>query len=347
MNSLERVVATLNHKEADRVPVYPILSGVSRHLVNANYKEWATNADICAEALIKVVEEYELDCFCTLTDLSVEAADFGQEIIYPENEAAHPNFENHLIKDLDEYYKIEKFDPSTRPRMSEHIKLCKTLVERKGSEYPVVAFVFGPLGILSMLRGQEDLYMDLYDDEDVVLEGVNKITDVLIDYCGHLIDAGAHAIMIDTLFASKTIMSKEMWMKFEGGAVKKLADYIHGRGCMVMIHNCGGGIYFDVQIETMNPELISYLHVPDDCKDMREAKNKYGNKTTLMGYVNPTWLPNASTEELIEECKKQIDELAEGGGFVLATGCEYPANLSLDHARTMVEVAKTYGRYNK
>ena len=36
MNSIERVVTSLNHKEPDRVPVYPILSGVTRKLVGAS-----------------------------------------------------------------------------------------------------------------------------------------------------------------------------------------------------------------------------------------------------------------------------------------------------------------------
>lgn len=34
MNSMERVVKTLNHQEADRIPVYPIISGASRRLIN-------------------------------------------------------------------------------------------------------------------------------------------------------------------------------------------------------------------------------------------------------------------------------------------------------------------------
>lgn len=38
MNSMERVVTTLQHKEADRVPVYSIISGASRRLINSTYK---------------------------------------------------------------------------------------------------------------------------------------------------------------------------------------------------------------------------------------------------------------------------------------------------------------------
>lgn len=62
MNSYERVVAALSHKETDRVPVYPILSGITRKLVGATYKQWSTDAKICAEAVIKSTEQFDIDC---------------------------------------------------------------------------------------------------------------------------------------------------------------------------------------------------------------------------------------------------------------------------------------------
>ncbi len=43
----------LNHQEADRILVYPIISGASRRLINVSYKEWSNDADLCARALLK------------------------------------------------------------------------------------------------------------------------------------------------------------------------------------------------------------------------------------------------------------------------------------------------------
>ena len=37
----------------------------------------------------------------------------------------------------------------------------------------------------------------------------------------------------------------------------------------------------------------------------------------------------------------------KGGGFILATGCEFPSGSPLDRAARMVDVAKTYGVYQK
>ena len=271
-----------------------------------------------------------------LTDLSVEAADFGAEIVYPENEAAHPDYSKTLIQSVEDYRKIAPIDPRQGRRMSEHIKLCRKLVEAKGKDTPIIAFTFGPLGILSMLRGQEKMFMDLVLEPDSVKYAVSAITETLMDYYDALIDTGVHAIMIDTLFASQSIMSKSMWKEFEGQYVRNLADKVHQRGCMMMIHNCGHGIYFDVQIETMQPEAISFLHLPDDVSTPEELKEKYGRQTTLIGHISPTWIITASEDEVRKACKEQIDWYKDGGGYVLATGCEYPANADLRNAEVMV-----------
>jgi len=114
-----------------------------------------------------------------------------------------------------------------------------------------------------------------------------------------------------------------------------------------MVHNCGNNVYFDVQIETMQPAAISFLYPPDDCKDFAECKKKYGDVTTLIGCVTPANAIIGTDEEWDAQCREQIDAMAKGGGFILATGCEYPANASFDRARRMIDIAKTYGKYVK
>ena len=345
MNRFERVLAAVSHKEADRVPVYPILSGISRKLVGATYEEWSTNADICAEAFIKTAEDFDIDCIVTLIDLSVECDAWGQELIFPENEAAHPDYSKCVIQDIEDYAKIKKVDYRNSKRMMMHIDVCKKIVEAKGGELPIIAFVFGPLGTLSMLRSQQDMYMDLYDDIDAVKDAAKEINETLKDYVAALCDTGVNGIMFDTLFASGTIMSKDMWQETEGVLMPELAEIVRSKGCLNMIHNCGQNIYFDVQIEAIQPAAISFFYPPDDCKDFAECKAKYGDKVTLIGCVTPASAVIGTDEEWDKQCRDQIDAMAKGGGFILATGCEYPANASFDRAQRMIDIAKTYGQY--
>ena len=343
---MERVVATLMRQGADRTPVYPILSGVTRKLVNASYEEWSTNADICAEALYKSVKEFDLDTVVTLIDLSIECDAWGQQLIFHENDAAHPDYSNPVIKSIEDYAKIKKVDYRTSKRMMMHIDVCRQLVEKANGEFPVVAFVFGPLGVLSMLRNQQDMYLDIYDDPIAVKTAATEINETLKEYVHALIDTGVNAVMLDTLFASGSIMSKDMWREMEGDLAKELADICHARGCLVMIHNCGEKIYFDAQIESMNPCAISFLHVPDDCQDFAECKEKYGDKVTLIGCVHPPMVATSSDEEWIDMCKKHIDMFGKGEGYMLATGCEYPSGSGFEKAKFMVDVAKNYRPYH-
>jgi len=347
MNSMERVLTTLAHKEPDHVPVYPILSGVTRNLQNATYEQWSTDAEICATSLLTAAEKFEQDCIVSLVDLSVECDAWGQKLIYPANEAAHPDYSECVIKDIEDYSLVKKVDYKKSKRMMFHIDVCKKLVNAVGSDKPVVGFVFGPLGVLSMLRNQQDMFMDLYDDPDAVKMAARQINETLKDYVNAIIDTGVSAIMFDTLFASGSIMSKEMWDEMEGPLVEELAQTCHDRNIPVMIHNCGEKIYFDVQIKRMAPVAISFLYPPDDCADFSECKQKYGDTITLIGCVPPTYAITASDQEWDDACREQIDNMAAGGGFMLATGCEYPANASFDRAIRMVNVAKTYGKYRQ
>lgn len=187
--------------------------------------------------------------------------------------------------------------------------------------------------------------MDIFDDPDTVKEAAFQVKETLKDYCTALMETGVQGIMFDTLFSSGSIMSKDMWDEMEGDLVQDLAEHVHGLGGLVMIHNCGGKIYFDRQIARMHPDGISFLYPPDDCADFKECKEKYGHLTTLIGAVTPSNAAMGDDETWEKECRDNIDSMKKGGGFVLATGCEYPANADFARAYKMVEIAKTYGKY--
>lgn len=345
MTSYERMNLALAHKEADRVPVCPILAGVNRKLIGADYPTWSTDAKVCADSFLAAAEAFDIDCLVTLIDLSVECDAWGQKLIYPENEAAHPDYADILIKEIDDYEKIQTVDYRSGRRMMMHLDVCRRLVEAKKGKMPVVAFVFGPLGTLSMMRNQQELFIDLYDDPETVQKATWRTAHTLAEYAGALCDTGVDAIMWDTLYASGSIMSKDMWRQTEGEPMKMLAQVVRDHGCVNMVHNCGHRCYFDAQIEAIDPFAVSFLYPPDDCRDFAACKERYGDKVTLIGAVTPASAIVGTDAQWDAQCREQIDAMAKGGGFVLATGCEYPANASFDRVQRMIHIAKDYGRY--
>ncbi len=200
--------------------------------------------------------------------------------------------------------------------MLEHVELARKLFEARGHEKPVIGFVLGPLAILGNLRGMQDLFVDMLTDPDEVKHALRTITDTVKEFSVALVQAGCCAVMFDTLFAAQSIMSKEMWDEFEGPFAEELAEAVREAGGMVMIHNCGAGVYFDIQYKRMKPVLFSFNLIPDDCENMADIKAKYGDKMTLMGHIDPAWLYQASEEELRELCRTQIDTYKKDGTIV-------------------------------
>ena len=346
MTPLERVGTVLQGGIPDRVPAAPLICGASRRVYGVTYAEWSQDGELMAKSMIQAQKLIGFDGILGLVDLSVEAADFGQKMVFPIEDTAHPDYNDSFVKTPDDYYKIQPIDPTKTPRMKEVLRYMEIVANECAKTIPIMGFVYGPLGILSMMRGAENLFRDCYKHREAVIHAEEVITPVLVEYIKAMCKKGVHAIVLDTLFASQSIMNKKMWMEVEGPFTKILADTVRECGCMPMVHNCGNGVYFDVQIEMMQPVAISFAYKPDDCTDMADLKLKYGKKTTLCGYVSPAAYAFLGTpEEMKLECKKQIEELGKDGGFILATGCEFPPNGSLMNAIAMMEAAELYGKY--
>jgi uroporphyrinogen decarboxylase len=167
-----------------------------------------------------------------------------------------------------------------------------------------------------------------------------------LPYIDKIAATGVHGICLDTLYSSGGIMSKALWKKVEKETSGRLADQIRKGGTTVWVHNCGNNVYFDAQIEAMDPIGISYAYVPDDCESHEEAKQKYGDKVTMFGYVHPAErLFLGTKEELLDEIKVECDQLKAGGRYILAPGCEFPPNGNLNMAVAMMEGAEMHGKY--
>jgi uroporphyrinogen decarboxylase len=354
MTSIERCVAAVQFKEADRVPCVPIICGASRRVYGISYAEWAQDPELCAKSWIQSQQLFGYDAFVTLTDLSVECSDFGQEVIYPADDTPHPNYDNPLITCPEDYLtKVCRIDFSKAPRMQKQVKLHEILMNEVGNKVVVVAFVFAPLGILSMMRGAEKLFVDCVKHQKEVIAAEAVITEVLIDYIKALAKLGCHSIMLDTLFASGCIMSKKLWTAVEAPFARKLADTIRECGSLVSVHNCGDNVYFDAQIEAMEPSFLSYACMPADCKTWPEVKAKYatgpwvpGKNTCIVGHLSPaTHLFLGTPADIKAEAKIEIADLAKGGGYMLAPGCEFPPNGTFLNLVALMEAAELYGKY--
>ncbi len=343
LTNIERLITTFCHREPDHVPCFPMISGAGRRLTGVSYPEFSLKPEVAAEALLAGFDLIGGEAVVPMLDLSIEAADWGQTMVYPEHSTPHPDYADPLIKDVDGYERLKRIDFKQANRMQAMLETCRILVREVGWKGLVSGFAFGPLGILNMIRGANQLFRDCVNYPEKVLKAIEVITEVAIEYVEAQCDTGVQAVALDTLFASWNGLGKELWEKIEGPFAGELANAIRRKGCVVVVHNCGDGVYFDSQIRFMEPDVITFAELPDDCRDRKELKQKYGDRVVLMGYVDTPLLSYGTPHDVMEECRRQIDDLADGGGFILAPGCEFPPNGPLENALAVVKAAEIYG----
>ena len=328
------------------VPGRPLIFSACRRLIGASFRDFSLKPEVTAEALIAGLKflglKKEDRSHSPWVDLSVEAADFGQKMVYPEDSTAHPDYSDPLVKDVSDYRKLKRVDLKTAPRMRGMVEMLRIVIEREQTE--TGGFLLGPLGVLNMMRGAEHLFRDclLYPSE--VKAALETITGTLIEYAEAQCDVGAVRICLDTLFASWNGLSREQWEDMEGPFVKEIAQAIRAKGRVVTVHNCGDGPYFDSQIRFMEPAVISFAQLPDDCSSRKELKDRYGDQVALLGHIDTALLSHGTPYEVMQACREQIDDLGDSPmGYILAPGCEFPPNAPLENALAIIRAAEMYG----
>ena len=149
------------------VPYGLIICGAARRLIGASYRDFATKPEVTAESYLSVIKKFG-GSVLAWTDLSIEAADFGQKMIYPEESTPHPDYKNPLIKDVEDYKKLKRIDIKEAKRMQATLKTIRLVLDNDNITGDAISCLcMGPLGVLNMMRGSERLFRDcvLYTSE--------------------------------------------------------------------------------------------------------------------------------------------------------------------------------------
>jgi len=241
-----------------------------------------------------------------------------------------------------EYWPIEDVCPQKRG-----IELLKEVKDYMGDDGVVALWVECPL----LGRPVIDRY-SIYEYTDnpaevrqwaekVQMESQNRLEKILSsEVRPDFILTGASGMLIFNTIPIIREISLE--------TIKYIARRCKQEGIPTQIHSCGPERDLvklcaeETDISNMNP-----LEIPSagDCV-LADLKRLYGHKLSLMGNVHTTdVMLNGCPVEVKRECRKCIDDAAEGGGFILSTGDQCGRDTPDENIYAMVETARTYGVY--
>ena len=145
-----------------------------------------------------------------------------------------------------------------------------------------------------------------------------------------------------------TLQSPEIFRELGLPTLKKITKLAKDAGIPTLVHCCGKEKEMvKICAEETDLSCINPLEIPPmgDC-NLKEIKEKYGDKIALMGNLHTTEVMlKGSVKDVEKAAKKAIDDAGKNGGFILSTGDQCGRDTPEENIFKMVEVARTYGKY--
>lgn len=210
----------------------------------------------------------------------------------------------------------------------------------------------GPYQMACDLRGTEKFMIDLSLDPAFAMALLEKIGDTLCGFMENYLNAcGKYIHMIelpgDDYAGNENLMiSPVMFRKFIQPVLKKMVHCIKSfrPEIKVMLHSDGA-------ITKLLPDLINcgvdVLHPlePLPATDQTYIKKLYGNKITFLGGIDIAHAMTGSTNDVRNEVRRCIQQLAPGGGFILAPSNHLQADVPPENIVHLYKYARLFGNY--
>jgi hypothetical protein len=215
------------------------------------------------------------------------------------------------------------------------------LWKKKGIRSLCGALTMSPLMILSTSRTLLEVTKDIYripDKLEAVMDAM--VEDLISDAVEAAGLSGEPGVMLVMERGGGFYYSPKIYERFEFPHLKKMAEAFAEEGLITVMHldqdyTLNLPYFKDLPAGMVVAEL-------DSMTDIFKAKEILRGHMCIAGDV-PAALTSLGTPQEVEEyCKRLIDGVGEGGGFILSSGCTVPVDCKLENLKAMVDTAKNY-----
>ncbi|MGB9859040.1 MAG: uroporphyrinogen decarboxylase family protein [Moorellaceae bacterium] len=220
----------------------------------------------------------------------------------------------------------------------------------KFRENDIVVFMGGattsPFEMFSTARTISEFFKDLRRYPQKVIDAMKAAMPDVVESAIQTVKAsGINRLFFFGARESGGLISPKMYEKFCHPFRKQMIEAFISAGIEVQLHYDGD---WTKNLEYFKdfPSGKVVLHT-DGATDIFKAKEILGNRIALKGDVPPAYLTLGTPEKVEVYCRRLIEEVGRGGGFILAQGCDVPINAKFENVKAMVDAAHKYGVYSQ
>jgi len=263
----------------------------------------------------------------------------------------HPLKGEAIKSDVDRYPWPDPVDPARFQGLRERARYAAE-VEKKG--VIIGGLCAGIMEMAAWMRGFEDYFRDFSSNTEFMEYFLDKIVELKMAYWEKaLAEAGEFADAVveadDMAGQNNMLISPNTYRKIVKPRHKKLFDFIKSRtNAKIFFHSCGAvrkviGDLMDAGVDILNPVQVSAVGM-----DSAELKKEFGDHLTFWGGAVDTQrvLGTGSVQDVKDDVRRRIDDLAPGGGFVFAAVHNIQANVPPENIVAMWDTLHEYGIYS-
>ena len=385
MNSRERLLCTLNHKEPDRVPLDiggTLVSSIS-HVAYLRLREYLglPKEEVRIFDEVQGLAQISPDMIERL-NVDARGVFMGNWKDYKVERWSDENFQ--YFKDMwgitwrkpveggyyydhwnnpiqgDDISVLANYpwpDPFDRSRWS---GLKEQAARIRAAGYPVIlgscGMTVGLIQTMQFLQGYVDSYTNMAGNPEFTGAMLDKLTEldlqfweVFLEDMGEDLDVVLYAD--DFAGQNGLLISPKTIDTYFRPRYRQIWDLLHKKAPTVktLFHSCGAIAPFFIELLIdIGVEIVNPVQVSAAGMDTKKLKQEYGKDIVFWGGGVDTQkvLPRGTPEEVREEVKRRLDDLMPGGGFVFATVHNIQADVPPENIMAMWETLQEYGQYS-
>lgn len=335
MTPRERIIAALELKEPDMIPVAPLVRAPATKYYGYKYSEVMLDPQKFVDAQLRGFEEFDYDAVWSAPVDEVAEA-LGCEIKIQEDDS--PVFISHVVNSHSDLSNLKPPKMQNSKWLDYKLSIIRHLKDRVGDDVAVVAPVNPPFMAAGRLQNSTDFYINMIDDPDLVKGLIEFCMEPCIEAARLLTEAGADVLWAPIPSASANLISRSQYEEFCFPYQREYFRRLHDFGARVISHTCGKWAdRFDLALS----ELPDMLHVAET--DLVALKNLANGRVGIMGQVKPvTTMLKGTPEDVEKECYDNMQKASRGGGFILSADCGLPRDVPKENLLAMVQAAKKF-----
>ena len=341
MNAYERALAALHGEIPDRVPTFELMIDpkVIRGIVGTDsYMDLCDSLDIdivMTNTPSKMYREV-----CVDAGKQLYRNEWGMLRQYNGEVVSAPI--HGPIETLEDALKYEAPDPTLDYRFDN----LRALVKRFKHKRLIGFHLHDGFNYSYYLTSMEDMMCNLIEEPELIERLVELSIEHNLKLAERALDIGADFVLSGDDYGSKTslLVSKRHFEEFFFPGLKRICDYVTGRGALMLKHCCGN---INMILDDLVGFGITGLHPLDERAgiDQVAVKQKYPGLTVMGGIDCDKPLTEYTPDEMKAYVRDILATHAPGGRFICATSNSVHSAAKPENFAAMQQAVHEYGRY--